>query len=99
MKKDTLHNVKNIIKYIIYVASITTACYGFWGCLFPDLTLVGGTYRVIESDYESNDTRYTAIATGDMETLYANILEDRVTVVYCSKVWEIIKSRFGFGDD
>ena len=39
------------------------------------------------------------IVTDDMEALYADILEDRVTVVYRSKVWEIIKSRFGFGDD
>lgn len=97
MKKDTLHNVKNIIKYIIYVASITTACYGFWGCLFPDLTLVGGTYRVIETNYESEDANHIVI--DDMEALYADILENRVTVVYRSKVWEIIKSRFGFGDD
>ncbi len=47
MKKYDLHNWKSIIKYIIYITSVVTACYGFWGCLFPELTLVGGTYRVV----------------------------------------------------
>ena len=88
MKKRGLYDRKNIIKYIIYVASVTTACYGFWGCLFPDLTLVKGTYQVVNGEEAE-----------DMEQLYADILEEKVTVTYCSKLWEIIKNRCGFECD
>lgn len=80
--------MKNSIKYIIYVASITTACYGFWGCLFPDLTLVKGTYQVTKG-----------AEVEDIEQLYADILDNKVTVTYRSKLWEIIKSRCGFDYD
>ena len=95
MKKYDLHNFKSVIKYMVYVASVVTACYGFWGCLFPDLTLVGGTYRIIYDDTENriSDAAY------DGEKLYADILEGRVTVVYRSRLWEIIKSKCGFGND
>lgn len=85
MKKYDLHNVKSIIKYIVYVASVVTACYGFWGCLFPDLTLVEGTYRIVSGEEDVDDK----------EELYADILEGRVTVLYRSKLWEIIKSKCG----
>ena len=80
---------------MVYVASVVTACYGFWGCLFPDLTLVGGTYRIIYDDTENriSDAAY------DGEKLYADILEGRVTVVYRSRLWEIIKSKCGLGND
>ena len=95
MKKYDLHNFKSVIKYMVYVASVVTACYGFWGCLFPDLTLVGGTYRIIYDDTENriSDAAY------DGEKLYADILEGRVTVVYRSRLWEIIKSKCGLRND
>ncbi len=55
-----LHRAKAGIKYAIYVVSVITACYGFWGCLFPDLTLVEGTYRfVAEEVYD--DTEYDTV--------------------------------------
>ncbi len=88
MKKH-LHDIKSIIKYMIYVTSVVTACYGFWGCLFPELTLVKGIYRVVSGE------EYT----GGAEQLYADILEDNVTVTYRSKLWEFIKNRHGFGND
>ena len=91
MKKYDLHNIKSIIKYIIYITSVVTACYGFWGCLFPDLTLVEGTYRIVSEEAEADDA----------EALYADILEGRVTVtvIYRSRLWEIIKSKCGLGND
>ena len=88
MKKNHLYDMKSIIKYIIYVASITTASSGFWGCLFPDLTLVKGTSQVVSGEEVE-----------DMEQLYADILENKVTVTYRSKLWEIIKNRCGFEND
>ena len=88
MKKFGLYDIKSIIKYMIYVASVMTACYGFWGCLFPDLTLVKGTYQVISGDEAEN-----------MEQLYADILDNKVTVTYGSRLWEIIKNRCGFECD
>ena len=88
IKKRNLYDIKSIIKYIIYVTSIVTACYGFWGCLFPDLTLVKGTYQVVNGEEIE-----------DMEQLYADILDDKVTVTYRSKLWEIIKNRRGFEND
>ncbi len=95
MKKYDLHNIKSVIKYMIYVTSVVTACYGFWGCLFPDLTLVGGTYRIVYENAGSSalDTEY------DGEELYEDILEGRVIVVYRSKLWEIIKSKCGLRND
>ena len=65
MKKH-LHDIKSIIKYTIYVISVVTACYGFWGCLFPELTLVKGTYRVVGTE------EYTE----DAEQLYVDILDN-----------------------
>lgn len=91
MKKYDLHNIKSIIKYIIYVTSVVTACYGFWGCTFPDLTLVRGTCRIVSEEGEGT--------VKDAEVLYADILEGRVTVVYRSRLWEIIKSKCGLGND
>lgn len=97
MKKYDLHNVKSIIKYIIYITSVVTACYGFWGCLFPDLTLVGGTYRIVSENTELSGV--DGEAGYDAEALYADILDGRVTVVYRSRLWEIIKSKCGLGND
>lgn len=115
MKKYDLHNAKSIIKYIIYVTSVVTACYGFWGCLFPDLTLVEGTYRVVSSSEDAGEvledlepgrtggavdrTAKRGETVEDAEKLYADILEGRVTVVYRSKLWEIIKSKCGWNND
>ena len=99
MKKYDLHNIKSIIKYIIYVTSVVTACYGFWGCLFPDLTLVRGTCRIVSEEAEMSDTDITGVVGYDAEALYADILEGRVTVVYRSRLWEIIKSKCGLGND
>lgn len=88
MKKH-LHDIKSIIKYTIYVISVMTACYGFWGCLFPELTLVKGTYRVVGTE------EYTA----DAELLYVDILDNKVTVTYRSKLWDFFKNWHGFGND
>ena len=99
MKKRDLHDLKSIIKYIIYVASVLTACYGFWGVLFPDLTLVKGTYRVVESVQDAGEGSYRAAEEIDAEKLYADILDGKVTVNYRSRLWDIIKSKFGFEND
>ncbi len=85
MKKCDLHNIKNIIRYMVGVASVVTACYGFWGYLFPDLTLVDGTYRIISGEENMEDA----------DQLYNDILAGKVTVTYRSKLWEMIKSRCG----
>lgn len=97
MKKYDLHNIKSIIIYIIYVISVATACYGFWGCLFPDLTLVRGTYRIVSDQAGRCDAEPTDLY--DAEALYADMLEGRVTVVYRSRLWEIIRSKCGLGND
>ncbi len=66
-----------------------TACYGFWGSFFPDLTLVEGTYSVVSGAEEAEDT----------EKLYADILDHKVTVTYRSKLWKIITSKYGSNND
>ena len=103
MKKRDLHGLKSIIKYIIYVASVSTACYGFWGCLFPELTLVKGTYRVV-STQESGKDGYAAAEENDTEQidaekLYADILDGRVTVTYRSRLWDIIRNKCGLENE
>lgn len=89
MKKYDLHNIKNGIRYMVGVASVITACYGFWGYLFPDLMFVEGTYRIVNDAEQVEDT----------EQLYADILTGKVTVTYRSKLWEMIKSRCGLEND
>ena len=103
MKKWDLHDLKSIIKYIIYVASVSMACYGFWGCLFPELTLVKGTYRVVSMQESSRDVYIAAEGNVaeqmDAERLYADILDGKVTVTYRSRLWDIIKNKCGLEDD
>ena len=53
---------------------------------------MGGTYRIVSEEEES-------IAGYDGDKLYADILAGRVTVVYRSRLWEIIKSKCGLGND
>ena len=79
---------KSSLKYILYVISVMTACYGFWGCLFPELTLVKGTYQVCGGEEIDN-----------IEQFYAEILGGNVTVTYRCKLWKTIKSRCGFEND
>ena len=88
MKKH-LQDIKNSVKYMTYVTSIATACYGFWGCLFPELTLVKGTYRVVSGEECAEDA----------EQLYADILDNKVTVTYRSKLWDFINNWRGFGNE
>ena len=85
MKNKHLQDIKSILKYIVYVASVATACYGFWGTFFPDLTLVEGTYHVVNGEEAE-----------DPEQLYADILDDKVVVTYRSKLWKQIKNKYGF---
>ena len=96
MKKWDLHDLKSIIKYNIYVASVSMACYGFWGCLFPELTLVKGTYRVVSMQESGGGSLDAQI---DAEKLYADILDGKVTVTYRSWLWDIIKNKCGLEDD
>lgn len=88
MKKRNFSAIKDAIKRVIYVIGVITACYGFWGSLFPDLTLVEGTYRIVEH----NDEPFTAL---DAETLYAELLEGKYRVTYSSKIWETIRNIYG----
>lgn len=88
-RKSNLQNIKNIIRYMLCTASVITACYGFWGCLFPDLTLVEGTYRVLGKE----------AVIEDKEWFYSDILEGKVKVTYSGKLWEMIRSRCGYGND
>ena len=101
MKKRDLHDLKSIIKYIIYVASVLTACYGFWGVLFPELTLVKGTYRVVEAEsvQDAGEGSYGTAEGIDAEKLYADILDGKVTVTSRRRLWDIIKSKCGFEND
>ncbi len=89
MKKQHLQNIKSILKYIIYAASVVTACYGFWGSFFPDLTLVDGTFCVVRGVEQVTDK----------EKLYADILDNKVTVIYRSKLWQIITDKYGFDNE
>lgn len=99
--RDRKTTFKYAIKGTIGTISLITACYGFWGCLFPDLTLVEGTYRfVIEEEYqqEEHDTVDYEKDGADEETygkdteqLYADILDGKVKVTYRSKLFELFE--------
>lgn len=92
MKKTlNLQSMKAYIKYAIYVVSVITACYGFWGSLFPDLTLVEGTYRFVV-DETHDRAEYDAGA----DEIYADILDGKVNVTFRSKFFEIFKNKRGF---
>jgi len=103
-KMTKLGTVKNTVRYTICIISVVTACYGFWGCLYPDLTLVKGTYRIVEetemSDAASQESeklgqRYR----GDKEELYADILAGKVQVTFRSKILELFFNRRGQEND
>lgn len=86
MKKRTICTIGELLRYAVCTAGVVTACYGFWGSLFPDLTFVEGTYRVVgEERYE-----------GTGEELFCDILEDKVSVTYGSRLWEIIRNKCGY---
>ena len=94
MKKTYFDTWKRAIEKLLYVVSVILACYGFWGSLFPDLTWVEGTYRIVEEAAEEgipNDYR--------AEELYADILEGKYRVTYSSKIWETIKNIYGHRND
>lgn len=90
MKKTYISTIKNAIKRIIYTVGIIAACYGFWGSLFPDLTLLEGTYRIV-----GNEDERGTFDELDAETLYAELLEGKYRVTYSSRIWEIIRNKFG----
>ncbi len=111
MKRNhNLCRIKGAVKHVIYVVSILTACYGFWGCLFPDLTLVEGTYRFVrgveseevtdgkdlENQTASEEVTDSTNTYGkDAEALYADILGGKVKVTYRSKIFELLKYKCG----
>lgn len=82
------------MKKLLCAASVILACYGFWGSLFPDLTWVEGTYRIVSEATERGvPSDYYA------EQLYADILEGKYRVTYSSKIWETIKNIYGHRND
>ena len=39
------------------VAAVTFACYGWWGVIYPELTLLPSTYEIVyESEYDGQET-------------------------------------------
>lgn len=89
LKFSKIREVVQYGKYGICILSVVTACYGFWGCLYPDLTFVDGTYRVVTvQDAEQNYC-------GDKDTLYADMLNGKVQVTFRIKLWELFQNRRG----
>lgn len=94
MKKTYIAAIKNAIRKFAYVMGVLLAYYGFWGSFFPDLTLVEGTHRIV-----GNDNEQDIVSSQDAEQLYADILEGKYRVTFSSKLWELIKNRYGHGND
>ena len=90
MKKRKIDVIKDAIRRVIYVIGMIVACYGFWGSFFPDLTLVEGTYRIVE--YRDEESAFTDL---DAETLYADLLDGKYRITYSSKIWETIRNLYG----
>lgn len=82
MKKKRIRKIKHFFTYLLYTVSVLTACYGFWGCTFPDLTLVEGACKVVDE----------ALAEEDAELLYRDILDNRIQVTYDSRLLTWLKS-------
>ncbi len=94
VKKPYICTIKDAVKRMIYIAGTIAACYGFWGSLFPDLTLLDGTYRIVEQECGQ-----ASMSDLDKETLFAEILEGKFHVTYRSKIWETIRNKWGYGND
>ena len=90
MKKRKINAIKEAVKRVLCVMGMLVACYGFWGSFFPDLTLVDGTYRIVEYRDERS-----AFAELDADTLYADLLEGKYRITYSSKIWETIRNIYG----
>lgn len=89
MKNKLFAVIKDILEKSLYVMGILLACYGFWGSFFPDLTLVKGTYAIVEEENGQDFSNFY-----DAEQLYAEILEGKYRVTYRSKLLELIQNRF-----
>ena len=79
------------IKRIFFTLSVVAACHGFWGSLFPDLTLVEGTYRIVDNQNVSESMGFV-----EKEQFFADILEGKYRVTYSSKLFESIKNKCGY---
>ena len=80
-------------KYCICILSVIAACYGFWGCLYPDLTFVDGTYRII-TEKEDSEQFYCF----DKDALYADALKGNIQVTFRFKLLELFKGKRGRED-
>ena len=85
--------MKNI-KYIFFTLSVMAACHGFWGSLFPDLTFIEGTYRIIDKENVLEDMSLL-----EKEQFLADILDGKYRVTYSSKLLETIRNKCGYQDE
>ena len=83
-------NVIDIIAVVLILAVVAFAGYKLMnrGGGETQVEKVKVTYQVVSGEEVE-----------DMEQLYADILDNKVTVTYRSKLWEIIKNRCGFEHD
>lgn len=66
------------------------AALGWWGVLYPELTLLPDTYKIVIRDEFSNEEAFCYEWSAD-DDLYRDILEaDTDSIVFKSKLWESI---------
>lgn len=68
------------------------AALGWWGVLYPELTLLPDTYKIVIRDEYENEKAFCYEWSSD-DTLYRDILKtDKDNIVFKSKLWESISA-------
>ena len=57
MVKATWKKIGPFVMSGLRVAAVTFACYGWWGVIYPELTLLPSTYEIVyDSEYNGQET-------------------------------------------
>lgn len=76
------------MKKIGKFAALALAVFGWWGLLYPDMSLVEGTYAVVltEEGTEADETEYEALLQDSCRLFYSILEADPGQIVIKSKM-------------
>lgn len=71
------------------------AALGWWGILYPELTMVSDTYRIVIYDENTDEMRIVEPGEYKGDSIYYEILEaDQDQIIYKSKLLEEMRKKF-----
>lgn len=74
-EKKILHRLVQGVR----ILTVALACYGWWGVIYPELTMLPSIYEIVYEETEATEARlYRPVRSGRMESdsqIYWKILE------------------------